>query len=86
MIKTLKLQKAVIILLMGVIALVVYTVMYMKEQENSIYALEVAGVLFMLGALMLLYPILFSKKDKEGTVQLNPEKHLPEEEAESKNP
>jgi drug/metabolite transporter superfamily protein YnfA len=78
MIKILKLQKAVIVLILGVAALVVYAIMYMKEMENSIYALEVAGALFMVGALMMLYPILFSKKDGKGAVQLNPEKHAEE--------
>ncbi|MBG6235326.1 hypothetical protein IWX76_001894 [Pedobacter sp. CAN_A7] len=92
MIKILKLQKAVIILILGVIAFVVYIVMYNREVENSIYALEVAGLLFMVGALMMLYPILFSKKDGQGTVQLNPEKHGEEdtegteEIVETKNP
>ena len=92
MIKILKLQKAVIVLLLGAIALAVYTVRYMRGMEDTIYALEVAGLLFMVGALMMLYPILFSKKDGQGTVQLNPEKHGQEEAdeneelAETKNP
>jgi hypothetical protein len=79
MIKILKLQKAVIILILGIIAFVVYVVMYRKEMENSMYALEVAGLLFMVGALMMLYPILFSKKDGQGTVQLDSEKHAQDE-------
>jgi drug/metabolite transporter superfamily protein YnfA len=86
MIKILKLQKAVIVLILGVAALVVYAVMYMQEMESSMYALEVAGALFMVGALMMLYPILFSKKDGKGAVQLNPEKHGVEETEETKNP
>ena len=79
MIKVMKLQKAVIILILGVIALVVYKVMSVKELEESVYALELAGLLFMVGALMLMYPILFAKKDKEGKVQLDPEKQVAEE-------
>jgi len=76
MIKKLKLQKAVIVLIFGVIALVVYQVMSMREMESSDYALNAAGVLFMVGALMLLYPIVFGRKDKEGNVQLDPEKQV----------
>ncbi len=35
MIKKLKLQKAVVVLMLGVIALVVYKVMSMREMESS---------------------------------------------------
>ena len=84
MIKKLKLQKAVIVLILGVIALIIYQVMSMRDLDVSIYALEAAGLLFMVGALMLLYPILFGKKDKEGQVQLDPEKQALEE-GESEN-
>ena len=84
MIKILKLQKAVIVLILGVIALAVYTVRYMSGMEDTIYAMEIAGGLFMVGALMMLYPILFSKKDTQGTVQLNPEKHAQDDTAETK--
>jgi drug/metabolite transporter superfamily protein YnfA len=76
MIKKLKLQKAVIVLILGIIALVVYQVMSMREMESSIYALEAAGLFFMIGALLFLYPIVFGKKDKEGNVQLDPEKQV----------
>lgn len=79
MIKKLKLQKAVIVLIFGVIALVVYQVMSMREMDSSIYALEAAGLLFMVGALMLLYPIVFGRKDKEGNVQLDPDKQVPDD-------
>ena len=76
MIKKLKLQKAVIVLILGVIALVIYQVMRMREMESSIYALEIAGFLFIVGALMLLYPIVFGRKDKQGNVQLDPDKQV----------
>ncbi|WP_432712990.1 isoleucyl-tRNA synthetase [Pedobacter sp.] len=75
MIKKLKLQKGVIALILGLIALVIYQIMDTREMESSIYALEAAGVLFMAGALLFLYPILFSKKDKEGRVELESDKH-----------
>lgn len=85
MIKVLKLQKAVVVLILGVIALIVFQVMRSNELDSSIYALELAGFLFITGALMLLYPILFSRKDKGGTVQLDPEKPVAEK-VEEQNP
>lgn len=80
MIKVLKLQKAVIVLILGVIALVVYQIMSMNKTEGAMYLLEAAGGLFMVGALMLLIPIVFGKKDQHGKVQLDPEKHVVEAE------
>jgi len=79
MIKKLKLQKAVIVFILGIIALVVYQVMRMREMDSSIYALEAAGLLFMIGALLFLFPIIFGRKDKHGNVQLDPEKQLPDD-------
>ena len=79
MIKRLKLQKAVIVLILGVVALVIYQIMSSREMDSSIYALEAAGILFVLGSLMLLYPILFARKDKEGKVQLDPEQPVAED-------
>lgn len=79
MIKKLKLQMAVIVLILGIIALVVYQVMSMREMDSSIYVLEAAGLLFMVGALMFLYPIIFGRKDKEGNVQLDSDKHVPDD-------
>ncbi|ETZ20228.1 isoleucyl-tRNA synthetase [Pedobacter sp. V48] len=73
MIKTLKLQKAVIAFILGVLALIAYKVMSVNKMESSNYILSVAGFLFIAGALMLIYPILFAKKDKEGCVELDPE-------------
>lgn len=73
MIKVLKLQKAVIAIILGVISLVVYFLMREQKDDVAIYFLEAAGVLFIIGALMFIYPILFSKKDSEGAVQLNSE-------------
>lgn len=71
MIKVLKLQKAVIAIILGILSLVVY--LFMREEKNDagIYFLEAAGLLFIIGALMFLYPILFAKKDSKGAVQLN---------------
>lgn len=73
MIRILKLQKAIFAIILGVIALVVYKVLVEQKNEASKYFLEAAGCLFMLGALMFLIPILFSKKDNAGCVELDPQ-------------
>ena len=76
MIKAMKLQKAVIATILGVLALVAYLIMDANEVSWSRYVLEVSGLFLMLGALLFLYPILFARKDKEGCVELDPEAPL----------
>lgn len=76
MIKVLKLQKAVIAMILGVIALIVYMILDPKVFTWSRYLLEASGLLLMLGALLFFYPIVFSRKDKEGCVELDPEAPL----------
>ncbi|RQO72200.1 isoleucyl-tRNA synthetase [Pedobacter sp. KBW06] len=73
MIKVLKLQKAVMAIVLGLIALIAYKVMDVNHLESGIYMLEFAGFLFVMGALLFLYPVFFAKKDKEGNVELDPE-------------
>lgn len=74
MIKVLKLQKAVIAIILGVIALVVAQIMSGNRVSGSSYVLGLSGLLLIIGALLLLYPILFAKKvDNEGEqVELKP--------------
>lgn len=74
MIKILRLQKAVIAFILGVAALVAYWVMNEDRSAPSNLMLTLAGIFFIAGSLMFLYPILFAKKDKEGCVELDPEK------------
>ena len=74
MIKILKLQKAVVAFILGVLALIGYKIMSMKEIESSDYLLSLAGILFIGGALMAIFPIIFAKKTKDGVVELDPEK------------
>lgn len=78
MIKVLKLQKALIAIILGIVALVVYKVMNVNNIESSVYVLELAGLFFVAGALMFMYPIIFAKKDKEGCVELEVEKQAEE--------
>lgn len=73
MIKVMKLQKAVIALILAIIALVAYLFLGANEVEWSKYVLEASGLFLMLSALLFLYPILFARKDKEGCVELDPE-------------
>lgn len=84
MIKVLKLQKALVAFILGAVALVAYVIMENNEEESGRAMLTISGILLMAGALMALYPILFAKKDKQGKVQLDAEKHeemIAEEEA-----
>jgi drug/metabolite transporter superfamily protein YnfA len=85
MIKTLKLQKAVFAFILGLIALIVYIVLAQQKNDSATYFLEAAGLLFMVGALMFLYPILFAKKDRAGCVELDPAVHVEEEADETPN-
>lgn len=75
MIKVLKLQKAVIAFILGVGALVAYKIMSENRAEASNYMLSLAGLLFVAGALMFMYPIFSARKVKEeNCVELEPEK------------
>lgn len=62
MIKLLKLRKAVFLIVLGFLALITSRIMSVKDIEGSSFLLGVAGVLFIIGSLMFLYPILFAKK------------------------
>jgi hypothetical protein len=75
MIKVLKLQKAVYVILLGIIGLIAYQIMSMNKIQSSIYVLKLSGLLFLIGSLWLIYPILFAKKVNDQEVQLDPEKH-----------
>ncbi|RAJ29721.1 isoleucyl-tRNA synthetase [Pedobacter cryoconitis] len=68
-----KLQKAVLALILAIIALVTYLILGANEVAWSKYVLEASGLFLMLSALLFLYPILFARKDKEGCVELDPE-------------
>lgn len=71
MIKQLKLQKAFWIIILGVIVYIVGKILESQKTEGSVYVKGCSGVLFIIGAFWLLYPIVFTKKpDKEGNVEL----------------
>ncbi|MBB5635869.1 hypothetical protein HDF26_003692 [Pedobacter cryoconitis] len=73
MIKVMKLQKAVFAIIIAILALVAYLIMSANGITWSKYILELSGLFLILGALLLLYPILFARKDKEGCVELDPD-------------
>ena len=74
MIKLLKLQKAVYLIVLGILAVVVAQIMSAKEITGDQFVLGLAGVFFIIGSLMFLYPILFAKKVDNGgkKVELQP--------------
>ncbi|SER07254.1 isoleucyl-tRNA synthetase [Pedobacter rhizosphaerae] len=86
MIKLLKLQKAVFVILLGIISFVAYRVLDAYEIKWGIYLEMLAGVLLMIGALWFLYPILFAKKDDDGNVEIitDPNVEVPVDEEEKK--
>ena len=86
MIKLLKLQKAVFVLIAGVLSFIAYKILDAYEVKGSIYLQMLAGVLIIIGALWLLYPILFAKKDKDGNAEIitDPTVEVPVDEEDQK--
>ncbi|MBE5321839.1 isoleucyl-tRNA synthetase [Pedobacter sp. MR2016-19] len=86
MIKLLKLQKAVFLLIAGVLSFIAYKILDAYEVKGSIYLQMLAGVFIIIGALWLLYPILFAKKDKDGNAEIitDPTVEVPVDEEEQK--
>ncbi|MGQ7852806.1 isoleucyl-tRNA synthetase [Pedobacter sp. WC2501] len=86
MIKLLKLQKAVFVLIAGVLSFIAYKILDAYEVKGSIYLQMLAGVFIIIGALWLLYPILFAKKDKDGNAEIitDPTVEVPVDEEDQK--
>ena len=74
MLKVLKLQKAVYIIILGILALVAAQIMSERKVDGSNLVLGISGAFLIIGALLFIYPILFAKKvDAEGEkVELQP--------------
>ncbi|MCX2477138.1 isoleucyl-tRNA synthetase [Pedobacter sp. MC2016-05] len=70
MIKLLKLQKAVLVLILGVFSFVAYRILNANEVSWARYFQILAGILVMVGALWMLYPVLFAKQDKDGNAEI----------------
>ncbi len=86
MIRLLKLQKAVWVLVLGILTYIAYKVLESNDVSGSRYVQMLSGVLVMVGALWLLYPILFAKKDKDGNAEIitDPTVEVPVDEEEEK--
>ncbi|WP_316739807.1 isoleucyl-tRNA synthetase [Pedobacter aquatilis] len=86
MIKLLKLQKAVFVLLAGVLSYVLYRVLDAYHVDGARYLQILAGILVMVGALWMLYPILFAKDDGDGKAEIltDPTVEVPVDEEEQK--
>ena len=74
MLKVLKLQKAVYVIILGILALVAAQIMSEHKVDGSNLVLGISGAFLIIGALLFIYPILFAKKvDAEGEkVELQP--------------
>jgi uncharacterized membrane protein HdeD (DUF308 family) len=70
MIKLLKLQKPLFLIIAGIISFIVARIMYGYNIKNGIYLEMLSGAFFIIGALWFLYPILFSKKNEDGKVKI----------------
>jgi uncharacterized membrane protein HdeD (DUF308 family) len=67
MLKVLKLQKAVYVIILGILALIAAQIMSKNKVDGSNFILGLSGAFLIIGALMFIYPILCAKKvDNEG--------------------
>ena len=62
MLKVLKLQKAVFVIILGIMTLVAAQIMSKNRLDGSGLVLGLSGAFLIIGALMILYPIVFAKK------------------------
>lgn len=87
MIKHLKLTKAVVAIVLGIVALIVAKIMEANKVNGDRIVLAISGVLLIAGAFIFLYPILFAKKaDKDGkNVELKPAAKEPVENVEAES-
>lgn len=74
MIKVLRLQKAVYLIILGIVGLIAFKIMEANRIDSGIYVLKLSGLLFLAGAVWFVYPILFARKVSDTEVQLDPEK------------
>lgn len=87
MIKLLKLQKAVFVIVAGLLSFIAYKILHANKVAGANYFETLAGVLVIIGALWLLYPILFAKKDNDGNAEIitDPSVEVPVDEPEKKS-
>ncbi|MNI43527.1 hypothetical protein D3C73_978590 [compost metagenome] len=73
-------------LVLGILTYIAYKILETYDVSGSRYVQMLAGVLVMAGALWMLYPILFAKKDNDGNAEIitDPTVEIPEDEEEDK--
>ncbi len=69
MIKLLKLQRAIFLIILGILAYIASMILTANIGRDY-YLKEFSGVLLIVGALWFLYPIIFAKKDSDGNVNI----------------
>lgn len=69
MIKVFKLQRPILLIVLGVLAFIASKILSEKS-DNEYYLEELGGALLIAGALWALYPILFAKKVGDGKVEI----------------
>ncbi|MGY3055005.1 hypothetical protein ACVWYG_003214 [Pedobacter sp. UYEF25] len=81
MIKLLRLQRPLILIVFGVLAYIASKVLEASGIEHNYYLKEIAGLFLIIGACWVMYPILFSKKDNDGNVDIitDPKIDVPED-------
>ncbi|KQR72300.1 hypothetical protein [Pedobacter sp. Leaf176] len=86
MIKLLKLQKAILMLVLGVLSFIAYRILDAYEISWARYMQILAGVFVIVGSLWMLYPIIFAKKDNDGNAEIitDPTVEVPVDEEEEK--
>lgn len=86
MIKLLKLQKAILMLVLGVLSFIAYRILDAYEISWARYMQILAGVFVIVGSLWMLYPIIFAKKDNDGNAEIitDPTVEVPIDEEEEK--
>lgn len=83
MIRLLKLQKAVYLIVLGILSFIISRILYGNQSKSGIYFEMISGALLMIGALWFLYPVLFAKKNSDGNVEVLVDEDLADEQDDS---
>lgn len=70
MIKLLKLQRPLLIIVVGILAYIASKIIAAGGNTQNYYLKEISGALLIVGACWVMYPILFAKKDNDGNAKI----------------
>ncbi|MET4081303.1 hypothetical protein ABIB40_001249 [Pedobacter sp. UYP30] len=70
MVKLLRLQRPLILIVFGVLAYIAGKILKASGIQHDYYLTELSGFLLIVGACWTMYPILFAKKDNDGNVEI----------------